>query len=142
MIKKSVREYIPNFATLHITALEKEAQAIQDECDVVLELMRQAVNENALSALDQSDYQLRYDSLVERYENAKQCLKGTNTQIADRRTKRENIEVFMRTLQAQKRLLTEFDENLWNATVDCLIVRSATEFTFRFKDGTELPWRQ
>ncbi|WP_330659673.1 zinc ribbon domain-containing protein [Caproiciproducens faecalis] len=26
------------------------------------------------------------------------------------------------------------------ATVDCLIVRSDTEFTFRFKDGTELPW--
>jgi site-specific DNA recombinase len=124
------------------TALEKEAQAIQDECDVVLELMRQAVNENSQSALDQADYQLRYDSLVERYENAKQCLKEANAQIFDRRTKRENIEVFMRTLQAQKRLLTEFDESLWNATVDCLIVRSGTEFTFRFKDGTELPWKQ
>ena len=45
----------------------------------------------------------------------------------------------MRTLQAQNKLLTEFDESLWNATVDCLIVRFATEFTFRFKDGTEIP---
>lgn len=45
------------------TALEKETLAIQDECDVVLELMRQAVNVNAQSALDQADYQLRYDSL-------------------------------------------------------------------------------
>ena len=123
------------------TALEKETQAIQGECDVVLELMRQAVNENAQSVLDQVDYQLRYDTLVERYENAKQRLKETKAQIADRCTKRENIEVFMRTLQAQKKLLTEFDENLWNATVDSLIVRSATEFTFRFKDGTEMPWK-
>ncbi|HEX3018028.1 MAG TPA: recombinase family protein [Caproicibacter sp.] len=122
------------------TALEKEAQAIQGECDVVIELMRQAVNENAQSALDQADYQLRYDSLVERYENTKRYLKETNTQIANRRTKRENIEAFMQTLQAQKNLLTEFDENLWNATVDCLIVRSATEFIFRFK-GTELLWK-
>ena len=102
--------------------------------------MRQAVNENAQAVLDQADYQLRYDSLVERYENAKQRLKETNTQIADRRTKRENIEAFMQTLEKQNNLLTEFDENLWNATMDCLIVHSTTEFIFRFKDGTELPW--
>ncbi len=124
------------------TGLEKEAQPFQSECDVVLELMRQAVNENAQSALNQADYQLRYDSLVERYENAKQRLKETNTQISNRRTKRENIEAFMRALQTQRKLLTEFDENLWNATVDCLIVRSETEFTFRFKDGTELLWKK
>ena len=115
--------------------LEKEAQAIQGECDVALELMRQVVNENAQSALDQTDYQRRYDSLVDRYENTKQRLKEANTQIADRRTKRENIEAFMQTLQAQKKLLTEFDENLWNATVDCLILRSDTEFNFRLKMG-------
>lgn len=109
---------------------------------MMLELMRQAVNENAQSALNQTDYQFRYDSLVERYENAKQHLKEINSQIADRCTKRENIEVFMQTLQKQKKLLTKFDENLWNATVDCLIVHSAAEFIFRFKDGMELPWKK
>lgn len=36
---------------------------------------------------------------------------------------------------------SEFDEKLWNATVDCLIVHSAAEFTFRFKDWTELTWK-
>lgn len=40
------------------TALEKEAQASQGDCDVLLELMRRAVNENAQTALDQIDYQL------------------------------------------------------------------------------------
>lgn len=124
------------------TVLQKEAQAIQGECDVMLELMRQAVNENAQSALNQTDYQFRYDSLVERYENAKQHLKEVNVQIAERRTKRENIEMFMRTLQRQKNLLTEFDENLWNATVDCLMVHSTAEFIFRFKDGMGLPWKK
>jgi hypothetical protein len=107
---------------------------------VVLELMRQAVNENVQTTLNQTDYQLRYDSLVARYKNAKRHLKETNTLIADRRTKRENIGAFMQTLQAQKKLPTEFDENLWNATVDCLIVRSVKKFTFRFKGGTELPY--
>ena len=75
--------------------------------------MRQAVNENVQSALDQADCQCGYDSLVDWYENAKQRLKETNTQISDRCTKRKNIEAFMRTLQAQKKLLTEFDKKVY-----------------------------
>ncbi len=123
------------------TALEKEAQSLQSECDVVLELMRQAVNENAQTALDQVDYQRRYDDLVMRYENVKKYLAEIDAEITNRKTKRKNIEAFMQTLHAQEHLLTDFDEDLWNATVDCLIIHSATKVTFKFKDGTELPWK-
>jgi len=119
------------------TSLEKEAQSIQSECDAVLELMRQAVAENAQTALDQADYQRRYGALVARYENTKQSLTEIDAQITGRRVKCKNIEAFMQTLRAQEHLLTEFDEGLWNATVDCIVVRSTT----KFKDGTELPWK-
>jgi hypothetical protein len=103
--------------------------------------MRQAVAENAQTALDQADYQHRYDDLVMRYENVKKHLAEIDAHITGRRVKCENIEAFMQILRAQEHLLTEFDEDLWNATIDCLIVQSATEFTFKFKDGTELPWK-
>lgn len=43
-------------------------------------------------------------------------------------------------LKKQDGLLTEFDEELWYAVVDKLMVCSSTELTFIFKDGTELPW--
>ena len=87
-----------------------------------------------------SDYQHRYDDLVLRYENVKKQLAEINVEITTRKTKRTNIEVFMQTLRAQECLLNDFDEDLWNATVDCLIIHSATKVTFKFKDGTELPW--
>lgn len=124
------------------TALEKEAQSLQSECDVVLELMQQTVAENAQTALDQADYQRRYDDLAIRYENVKKHLTEIDAEITSRKAKRTNIESFMQTLQAQESLLAEFDEDLWNATVDCLIVRSATKFKFKFKDSTELPWEK
>jgi len=44
-------------------------------------------------------------------------------------------------LRAQECFLNDFDEGLWDATVNCLIVHLATKFTFSFKDGTELPWK-
>lgn len=106
---------------------------------MVLELVRQAVAENTQIALDQADYQRRCDALVERYEYVKQSLDEIDAQITNRRVKRENIQVLMQTLQAQECLLTEFDEGLWNATGNCLIVYSTIRFTFKFKDGTELP---
>lgn len=119
------------------TALEEESQSIQSECDVVLELMRQAVAENAQTALDQADYQRRYDDLVMRYENAKQRLTEIDAQITSQRAKRENIEAFMQTLRAQQHLLTEFDEGLWNATIDTVNVYSQGKVTFVFKDGSK-----
>jgi DNA mismatch repair ATPase MutS len=124
------------------TALEKEAQSLQSECDVVLELMQQAVAENAQTALDQADYQRRYDDLVFRYENVKKHLSEIDAEITSRKAKRTNIESFMQTLLAQECLLTEFDEGLWNATIDCLIVHTTTKLTFSFKDGTEIPWEK
>ena len=79
--------------------------------------------------------------MVAQYENTKQRLAEIDAQITGRRVKLEKIEAFMQTLLAQEQLLTEFDEGLWNATIDRLIVHSALKFTFKFKDGTELPWK-
>lgn len=41
------------------TALEWERDALQAECEVVMELMRKMVQENARTAQDQSDYTAR-----------------------------------------------------------------------------------
>jgi hypothetical protein len=34
-------------------------------------------------------------------------------------------------------LLTEFDEGLWNATLETVTVNGEHDLTFKFKDGTE-----
>ncbi len=36
--------------------------------------------------------------------------------------------------------MDEFDEGLWIATVDAVVVHSEHEITFTFKDGLELDW--
>jgi site-specific DNA recombinase len=44
-------------------------------------------------------------------------------------------------LEMSNTLLTEFDEGLWNATVDAVTVHSKHEITFAFRDGMELDWK-
>jgi len=122
------------------TSLDAESTTIQGECDVVMELIRKCVAENAHSAIDQSDYMTRYSALLERYEIAEGRLKAVSEERQERTVKRENIACFIRTLKKNDSLLTEFDDELWFATVDRVIVQSEYEITFRFKDGTELAW--
>ncbi|SDN79777.1 hypothetical protein [Acetanaerobacterium elongatum] len=122
------------------SAFQVEAETLQSECDIVLELMRKMVEENSRNALDQGDYKRRYDALVERYDNARDRLSEVSKTIDSRNDKRQELERFLQILKKQEGLLTEFDEDLWLGTVHQLIVRSKTEFVLVFKDGTELPW--
>ena len=121
-------------------ALDNENEKLQYECEVVTELLHRCVDENAHSAINQDEYQQRYTSLVKRHEAAKNRLSQNNEKWLERAAKREQITEFLKTLSNSNTLLTEFDEGLWNATVDTVTVQSANEIVFTFKDGTELPW--
>ena len=64
------------------------------------------------------EYQKRYNGLVERYERAKARFDGVTEAIAQRSAKSERLAWFIRTLEAQREPVAEFDERLWGAMVD------------------------
>lgn len=69
-------EIIANFEILETTAFntenpENKKSKLQNELEVVADLIQNIINENALTALDQEEYQRRYDNLVERFDVAK-----------------------------------------------------------------------
>jgi hypothetical protein len=96
------------------------------------------VEENAHSAMDQSEYQERYNELVDRYETAKRRLDAIADEKQARAAKRESISRFLTDLKRLDGLLAEFDEELWYATVDTMTVRLEREAIVTFKNGTEI----
>ncbi len=121
-----------------ISSLDKESTKLRDECAVVMELIRKCVEENAHSAMDQSEYQERYNELVDRYETAKRRLDAIADEKQARAAKRESISRFLTDLKRLDGLLAEFDEELWYATVDTMTVRLEREAIVTFKNGTEI----
>ncbi|MGI6325741.1 MAG: recombinase family protein [Saccharofermentanales bacterium] len=121
-----------------ISSLDKESTKLRDECAVVMELIRKCVEENAHSATDQSEYQERYNELVDRYETAKRRLDAIADEKQARAAKRESISRFLTDLKRLDGLLAEFDEELWYATVDTMTVRLECEAIVTFKNGTEI----
>lgn len=46
----------------------------------------------------------------------------------------------MRELKHREGLITEFDEELWNGTVEKVVVNTEEKITFVFRDSMELEW--
>jgi site-specific DNA recombinase len=122
------------------TKLDKESVKLQSEIEVVTELLQKCVEKNAQSALDQAKYVERYTTLAERYEDVKKGLIEINDKRMERSAKRESIVAFIKELDQRDVVVAAFDEELWNATIEKVVVYSEHEIIFIFKDGMELEW--
>lgn len=120
-----------------LSELTSERDELQNELLVVSELMHQCINENAHVALDQADYQKRYDGLTERFNNAKARLESVTQEISDKQVRQATIKAFLDEL---KRLdgVTEFQHALWYSLADYMTVYSKDDVRVTFKNGTEI----
>ncbi|MBO6293884.1 MAG: recombinase, partial [Selenomonas sp.] len=116
--------------------LEQEKASLQQELAVLVEMTQNCIAENARIAQDQGEYQKRYNGLVERYEKAKARFDEVTEAIAERSAKSERLAGFIKTLQAQKEPLADFDERLWGCMVDYVTVGVDGGMMVVFRDGT------
>lgn len=103
-------------------------------------MLKKCVEENAHTALNQAEYEERYKTLEENYENIKNGLEGINEKRLERSVKQENITTFIKELEQREGLVTEFDEELWNGTIEMVLINTEKKITFIFKDGMEIEW--
>ena len=118
--------------------LDAEKTALEQEMVVVSEMMQQSIYENARVALDQTEYQKRYDALMERFGKAKARIEEVAAAISDKATRQATIEDFLRELRSLGGMVTEFDPMLWVSLVDFVTVYSKDDVRVTFKDGTEI----
>ena len=135
------------------TDLEVEKASLQQELAVLVEMTQNCIAENARIAQDQGEYQIssepqdfpaceslmhskRYNGLVERYEKAKARFDVVREAIVQRSAKGERLAGVIRTLEAQREPVAEFDERLWGAMVDYVTVGVDGGMTVVFRDGT------
>jgi len=122
------------FAT---AALEEKRKELENELRVTAKLVEDCIKENARIAQDQTEYEERYRSLVERYEKAKNRHDATIEQINDRTARGEQVSIFLRKLSGLD-LIAEFDDDLWLSMVDFITVHDKEKVTVTFKDGSEI----
>ena len=119
------------------TTLLEERRALENELNVTARLVEDCIKENARIAQDQTAYEERYQSLVERYESAKKRYDEIVEQISDRTIRGEQVSIFLGKLREQD-LIDTFDDDLWLSMVDFITVHDKSKVTVTFKDGSEI----
>ena len=119
------------------TGIDAEIERLLTEIDVVTELTRRCISENAQSSQNQQEYTARYNSLVERYEKAKVQLEQLRATKTAREAQADAIGAFMFEVQ-ELDALNDFDDKLWLTVIDTVTVHADGRMTFRFQGGTEI----
>mgnify|MGYP002516467607 FL=1 len=124
-------------AAFDLTDLKAEQTELESEMAVVSDLIEKCIYENAHVALDQEEYQKRYDGLTTRFNTAKVRFDAVEDAIHGKQSRRATIEAFLAAL-AEANLVDKFDAPLWCGLVDFVTVHSKDDVRFTFKNGQEI----
>ena len=120
-----------------MTQLDTDLAKLQNEQEIVIELTRKLVSENAAIAQRQTDYLEKYTSLVDRYEDIATQIAVLQQKRSERLDRNREIEIYIDTIVNQKGELQEFDPRVWMDVMDIVTVHHDGRMVFRFKDGRE-----
>ena len=120
-----------------LSPLKAEQTELESEMSVVSDLIEKCIHENACVALDQNEYQQRYDELTDRFENIKAQYETLEETIRSKQSRKAAVEAFLKTLEKAE-LLDTFETSLWCGLVDYVTDYSNVDVLFTFKNGQEV----
>lgn len=121
--------------TSGITAAMTEAAA---EAEIAGRLIDELIAENATTAQDQEEYNARFNSLNDRYNEALNRYTELEREKARKEAQGKAIDKFITGLRKRTETITQFDESLWLACIENVLVSSDGVMVFRFHGGTEV----
>lgn len=137
--KEAIKAFEKAQATVFdLTELTAKQTELRSEMEVVSEMMQLCIRENATVALDQTEYQERFEALSNRFETAKKAYSEATEAISDKQSRKAQMEDFLKLLKAQDGELTEFSESLWVGLLDYATVYADGRMTFSFKNGATI----
>jgi len=132
-------EYEAELNALADTVLfDKQTAILTAECAEAAALVEDCIAANAANAMNQAEYQKRYDVLVARYDAAKEQLAKLKQEKLEHTARKEKISRILNILRKTETTPQDFDETLWRETVETLTIYSPEDVAVRFYSGTEI----
>lgn len=119
-------------------ALDAEIEKLTEEIDIVAEMVKACVKENASSAQSQEEYTKKYSSLVKRYEKTASRLDALSAERARKQDRDRELRLFIEAIKQQPLVLEVWNERLWVGLLEEATVFHDGRMVFQFKNGTEI----
>ena len=112
-----------------INKLSKELEEMANEFNLLVKM-------NTKTQQDQSIWRKKYAELEEKYKNKESEYKNLISQKEERKLKETNINTFIETLKKGE-ILLEWDDGIFNFTLEKAIVHKDKSITLKFYTGFE-----
>jgi hypothetical protein len=129
-------ELLPLLADTSV--LEQALEKLQGEHDSIVNRIDCYIEENKREIQDQEENERRCCKLSEELRESEIQMKKIKDELLEQSARKEKIRRFLDELRQTNDLVTEFDESLWNATIELVTVNPDKTLTFKFRDGTEV----
>ena len=114
-------------------AEQKKLQGEYDKCEKKLYKL---IDENSTHIQNQDEYNKKYKELADTSNIIQEKMDKVTVKIKDKENRAKVLETYLNDLKASKKSITEFDEGLFYALVDKIVVKK-DKITVVWKDGTE-----
>lgn len=118
------------------TALDTEIDRMTEEIEVVAEMVKACVKENASAAQSQVDYTKKYNALVKRYEKATKRVDELSAERTRKQDRNRELRLFIESMKEQPLVLEVWNERLWVGLLEKATVFHDGRMVFEFKNGT------
>ena len=108
---------------------------LKSEQNVLYTSMKELIEENSKSKIDQTEYNKHYENLKEQYEKNNEKLNKLENTRLEWKVKRQKTLDLLNEIKLQDKLISEFDKSLWYALVEKVIVNHDGSMDFQFKNG-------
>lgn len=118
--------------------IDSDIEKAEHEMEILSGMIHQCIMQNASAEVTEEEYHKNYADLTERYEKQKDHL---NELLGIRQSMEETaltLSGMLFELAELDDLPIEFNETLWNATIDHVTVHDDERIVFTIKDGTEI----
>ena len=118
--------------------IDEDIADCEREMDLLTEMIRQTVMQNASASVTEDEYRRRYNDLTDRFRTEEEKHK----RLTERRKRMVAESIAIGGMLAELTELEappiEFDEKLWHSVVDRVTVYNDDRLVYSLKDGSEI----
>ena len=122
-------------ALVNTENIDGKISKLQEESEIIVKLMKSLIYENSRKVMNQDEYNKKYDSYTEKYEKIKSELSKLEDKKQDLKVRRDKVMMFIANLKSLNGVISEFDEKLWYAMVNKIVVHEDGNIEFKFRNS-------
>ena len=117
--------------------IDADLEKVQTELNILEELLRRLIEQNAREPVDQEEYRSRYNSLDERYRQQTERYDQLEAEKQRRLRLRDDLKQFIDMLKYSD-IVTDFYPDTWYALAECITVYAKDDIRVTFRNGTTI----